>query len=130
MKKTILPLLLTIIWFGCSTNKPFTKNNDTSKSHYHIQNLSTVKSKDSAVVVGKIHNMAGENIDCFYINANSRKHYSKCDGKIIFKLKPDKYNFKGYFTGYDNVKTNTYEVNKGDSILIDFYLEVEFNPIE
>lgn len=127
MKKKVIFLLFVSIWLGCSTNKPQTNNETKNKSHYHIQRYNKIQDADSAIVIGQIYNMTGNNIKCFYINIDSKKLYSECKNKITFTLTPNTYQFTGHMVGYDSVKTNKFFISAGDSLHINFYLEQEIS---
>lgn len=127
MHKQIILLLFIGICVGCSTTKPEINKEVYNQSHYHIQRYSQEVATDSAIVIGQIFNMMGNNIKCFFIQGPNQKVDSECNGQIKFTLAPDTYHFTGYMVGYDSVRTNKFFIGAGDSIRINFYLEQDIS---
>lgn len=75
--------------------------------------------------------MALQKIGYFSVDVNGAKKYeAKGDSIITLKLKPGAYYFSATSVGYDTVQTKKVNLSLKDSLLIDFHLDIEFQPIE
>lgn len=67
----------------------------------------------------------------FSVDVNGAKmHETKGDSIITLKLKSGTYYFSATSVGYDTVQTKKVNLSLKDSLLIDFHLDIEFQPIE
>lgn len=135
-KKFILYLSLLSIAFSCacSTSREQIKKITQNQSHYHLQRLNGSQGIDSAVVVLEAYRMddgVTKRFGYFSADVNGANMYEvKGDSIITLKLKPGAYYFSATSVGYDTVQTKKVNLSLNDSLLIDFHLDIEFQPIE
>ncbi|MBN2732888.1 MAG: hypothetical protein JXR26_10710 [Balneolaceae bacterium] len=134
MRKLIIVTLFVSICYACSTSKTPIKKASENQSHYHLQRLTGSQNMDSAMVTLKAFRTDDDitkQFGYFSVKVNNVKWYeTKGDSMINLKLKPGKYYFFATSVGYDTVRTNRINLTSTDSLLIDFYLGIDFKPIE
>lgn len=126
MRKLIIATLFVSICYACSTSKKQTKKVQEKQSYYDLHRFERSQSGDSAIVIGAVHSLSGETFYQAAIDVNSDSIYRANGNKHIkFSLPSGKYIFTGIWIHFESLKTKNIEINKGDSLRLDFYLKEE-----
>ena len=128
MKKRIPIYLLLAVCFACSTSKSQTQNESKKQSYYDLQRFDRSHSSDSIIVIGSVHSLSGEIFSQAAIDVNDERLF-RANGNeyIIIRLGPGKYTFTGLWIHFEPLKTEVIEINKGDSLRLNFYLKEEIS---
>ncbi len=90
--------------------------------NYKLSNFNSTSILDSAQVVLNVNDSMGNRFQVYAVKVNQEEIYNSESGQLTFKLPEGTYSFTGMWLHYTPVATELINLSRGDSIVIDFYL--------